>query len=50
MQKILRFLSLASANRVPAVMAAGRAGGTVMVIRSRDLSTMSSVASFYSNM
>lgn len=50
MQKILLFLSLANANNVPAVIAAGRAGGTVIVIRSKDLSTISSVASFYSSM
>ncbi len=50
MQKILFFLSLANANNVPAVIAAGSAGGTVIVIRSKDLSTISSVASFYSSM
>ena len=44
MQKILRFFSLDIAKAVPTVMAAGRAGGTVIVIRSRDLSTMSAVS------
>lgn len=48
MQKILFFLSLASAKRVPAVIAAGKAGGTVIVIKSNERSTISSVGSFYS--
>lgn len=38
MQKIFFFFSLLIANTVPTVIAAGNAGGTVIVIRSRDLS------------
>ncbi len=40
MQKIFFFLSLLIAKAVPAVIAAGKAGGTAMVIKSNDLSTM----------
>jgi len=36
MQKIFFFLSLPMAKIVPMVMAAGKAGGTVIVIKSRD--------------
>lgn len=43
-QKILFFLSLLIANAVPAVMAAGSAGGTVIVIRSSDLSIIAEVS------
>lgn len=39
-QKILCFFSLLIAKTVPTVIAAGRAGGTVIVIRSSDLSTI----------
>ena len=35
---------------VPAVIAAGRAGGTVIVTRSKERSKISSKGSFYSNM
>jgi hypothetical protein len=35
---------------VPAVIAAGSAGGTVMVIRSKERSNISSNGSFYSSM
>ena len=35
---------------VPAVIAAGRAGGTVMVTRSKERSRISSKGSFYSIM
>ena len=35
---------------VPMVMAAGRAGGTVIVIRSKDLSIVSSMGIPYYNM
>jgi hypothetical protein len=38
MQKMLQFLSLPIANSVPHVIAAGRAGGIVMVMRFKDLS------------
>jgi hypothetical protein len=48
MQNILFFLSLARAKSVPTVMAAGRAGGTVIVIKSKERSTISSVGRFYS--
>jgi hypothetical protein len=41
MQKIFLFLSLVSANAVPAVIAAGRAGGIVIVKRSREQSMIS---------
>jgi hypothetical protein len=44
MQNIFIFLSLASAKAVPAVIAAGSAGGTVIVTRSRHLITISSVS------
>ena len=44
MQKILFFLRRLIAKAVPAVIAAGRAGGTVIVIRLRHLSTMSEVS------
>jgi|LauGreDrversion4_2_1035121.scaffolds.fasta_scaffold32407_4 hypothetical protein len=40
-QKILFFFNLEMANTVPAVMAAGRAGGTEIVIKFRHLSTIS---------
>lgn len=36
MQKILRFLRRLCAYTIPAVIAAGNAGGTVIVIISRD--------------
>ena len=42
-QKIFFFLSLDKANTVPAVIAAGKAGGTVIVMRSNDLSTIAAV-------
>ena len=35
------------ANAAPAVIAAGRAGGTVIVIRSRERSTISSILKSY---
>jgi hypothetical protein len=43
MQNIIFFFSLSIANIAPTVIAAGNAGGTVIVIRSSDLSTMSLV-------
>ena len=46
-QNILLRLSLAIAKAAPAVMAAGRAGGTVIVIRSRERSMISSKLRFY---
>lgn len=39
-QKILKFLSLPIAKSVPHVMAAGKAGGIVMVTKFKDLSMM----------
>jgi len=48
MQNIPFFLSLARAKRVPTVIAAGSAGGTVIVIKSKERSTISSVGRFYS--
>ena len=39
MQKICFFFSLLMAKTIPQDMAAGRAGGTVTVIRSKALST-----------
>lgn len=41
MQKISHFFSLSWAKIVPMVMAAGRAGGTTIVIISKDLMTNS---------
>lgn len=38
MQKIIFFLSLETAKATPTDIVAGNAGGTVMVIKSRDLS------------
>ena len=46
MQKILLRFSLAIAKAAPAVMAAGSAGGTVIVIRSKDRSMISSTLRF----
>jgi hypothetical protein len=43
MQKICFFFSLEMAKAVPAVMAAGRAGGTVIVTRFRLLSMILAV-------
>jgi hypothetical protein len=43
MQNIPLFLSLAMAKAVPAVMAAGKAGGTVIVIKSSERSIISAV-------
>jgi hypothetical protein len=43
-QKIFFLLSLLIAKTVPTVIAAGKAGGTVMVSKSRDLSTISGAA------
>ena len=43
MQKILLFFNLEIANATPTDMVAGRAGGTVMVIKSRDLSISTTV-------
>ena len=37
MQNILTFLSLPIANEIPTDIVAGRAGGTAIVIKSRDL-------------
>jgi hypothetical protein len=42
-QYILFYFNLFIANTVPIVIAAGNAGGTVIVIRSNDLSTISNV-------
>lgn len=41
-QKIPMFLSLISEKAVPTVITAGKVGGTVMVTKSNDLSTISS--------
>jgi hypothetical protein len=49
MQKILFFLRRLIAKAVPAVIAAGSAGGTVIVIRLRHLSTMSEVSQPWSS-
>lgn len=43
MQKILLFFNREIANATPTDMAAGSAGGTVMVMRSRDLSISTDV-------
>ena len=42
-QKILLLFNLVMANATPTDMVAGKAGGTVIVIRSRDLSITYSV-------
>lgn len=44
MQKILLFFNREMANATPTDMVAGSAGGTVMVIRSRDLSMSTAVS------
>ena len=44
MQKILLFFNREIANATPTDMVAGSAGGTVMVMRSRDLSISTSVS------
>ena len=46
MQKIFFCLRRETAKAVPAVMAAGRAGGTVIVMRLRHLSTILAVEKF----
>ena len=46
-QKILLLFNLAIAKAAPAVMAAGRAGGTVIVIKSNERSTISSTLKSY---
>lgn len=46
-QKILLLFNLAIAKAAPAVIAAGRAGGTVIVIRSNDRSIISSALKSY---
>ena len=43
-QKILLFFSLLIANATPTDIVAGSAGGTVIVMRSRDLSINPSVS------
>lgn len=43
MQKILLLFNLEIANATPTDMVAGKAGGTVIVMRSRDLSITCSV-------
>ena len=49
MQKIFIVFSLLIANTEPTVIAAGKAGGTVIVIKSSDLSTMSHGSGSYCN-
>lgn len=46
MQNILLFFSLFKAYSLPTVMAAGRAGGTAIVIKSKDLMIMSDTLMF----
>jgi hypothetical protein len=48
-QKMRLLLSLAMAKAAPAVIAAGRAGGTVIVMRSNERSTISSGLRFCLN-